>query len=226
MNLFLKRALDIALSALASILLIPLWVIVAVIIKLDSTGPIFFVQARRTKDGRVFDMYKFRSMLVNAEQMGAGLFNFADDPRVTKVGSILRKSSIDELPQLFNILKGDMSMVGPRPCTKDELGEYETLSKKYKKRFEMKAGLTGLAQVKGRNNISWDDKVTYDNQYIDLFRKYGIFIDIRILFESVLKVLKRENTYEHKLDVSLDDAEAARLAEAEIIQIAHLEDEA
>ena len=119
-------------------------------------------------------MYKFRSMIVDAEKMGAGLFNYKDDPRVTKVGKFLRKSSLDELPQLFNIFFGDMSVVGPRPCVTYELGDFETLNKKYKKRFQVKAGLTGLAQVKGRNDISWDEKVTYDNQYVDGFKKYGI----------------------------------------------------
>ena len=128
-------------------------------------------------------MIKFRSMVVNAEQMGAGLFNYENDPRVTKVGRFLRDTSIDELPQLFNILSGDMSVIGPRPCVTYELGDFETLNKKYKKRFQMKAGLTGWAQVKGRNDITWDEKVTYDNEYIDLFKQQGILIDIRILFE-------------------------------------------
>ena len=156
--------------------------------------------------------------------MGAGLFNYKDDPRVTKVGKFLRKSSLDELPQLFNIFFGDMSVVGPRPCVTYELGDFETLNKKYKKRFQVKAGLTGLAQVKGRNDISWDEKVTYDNQYVDGFKKYGILLDIKILFDSVIKVFKKENIYENKADESLDDIEAAKLAKEEIIRIAHLPD--
>ena len=156
--------------------------------------------------------------------MGAGLFNYKDDPRVTKVGKFLRKNSLDELPQLFNIFFGDMSVVGPRPCVTYELGDFETLNKKYKKRFQVKAGLTGLAQVKGRNDISWDEKVTYDNQYVDGFKKYGILLDIKILFDSVIKVFKKENIYENKADESLDDIEAAKLAEEEIIRIAHLPD--
>ena len=118
-----------------------------------------------------------------------------------------------------------MSVIGPRPCVKYELGDFDTLNKKYKKRFEMKAGLTGLAQVKGRNDISWDEKVEYDNQYIDNFKKHGIFTDIRILWLSVIKVFKKENIYENKADETLDDVEAAKLAEEEIIRIAHLPDE-
>lgn len=170
-------------------------------------------------------MLKFRSMVVDAEKMGSGLFNYADDPRVTKVGRKLRDSSMDEIPQLFNIFKGDMSVVGPRPCVTYELGDFDTLNKKYKKRFEMKAGLTGLAQVKGRNDITWDDKVTYDNLYVERFKKYGVLVDIAIIFESVLKVFKKEDIYENKADESMDDAEAAKLAEEEIIRIAHLPDE-
>lgn len=223
-NDFLKRLFDIVSSLVAIILLTPLWIIVSVLIKCDSKGPVFFRQGRRTKGGRVFEMLKFRSMVVDAEKQGAGLFNYKDDPRVTKMGRFLRDSSIDELPQLFNILKGDMSVVGPRPCVTYELGDFDTLNKRYKKRFEMKAGLTGYAQVKGRNDISWDDKVGFDNEYIDLYSKYGVLIDIKILFESVLKVFKKENIYENKEDENMDDEEAAKLAEEEIIRIAHFPD--
>lgn len=225
MNLFIKRLFDILSAGIMSIILIPLWVGVAIAIKVDSKGPVFFKQGRRTKDGRVFQMFKFRSMVVNAEQMGTGLFNYENDPRVTKVGRFLRNTSIDELPQLFNILVGDMSVIGPRPCVTYELGDFNTLNKKYKKRFQMKAGLTGWAQVKGRNDITWDEKVTYDNEYIDLFEKFGILIDIKILFDTVAKVFKKENIYENKLDDSMTDEEAAKFEEEEIIRIAHLSDE-
>lgn len=224
LNLFVKRTFDIVSSGILAVLLIPLWMVTAAAIKADSRGSVFFVQERRTKDGKVFGMLKFRSMVVNAEQMEGGLFNYENDPRVTKVGRFLRNSSLDELPQLFNILKGDMSVVGPRPCVTYELGDFETLNKRYKKRFQVKAGLTGLAQVKGRNDISWDEKVGYDNEYVDEFKRIGILADVRILFMSVLKVAKRENIYEKKGDESMSDAEAARHEEEEIIRIAHLPD--
>ena len=223
-NLFLKRMFDVISSGIAIVLLTPVWIGVSLAIKKDSKGAILFKQGRRTENGKVFQMLKFRSMVENAESMGTGLFNYENDPRVTKVGRKLRDSSLDELPQLFNILKGDMSVVGPRPCVTYELGDFDTLNKKYKKRFQVKAGLTGLAQVKGRNDISWDEKVTLDNQYVDLFNKYGVLIDIVILFQSVLKVFHKENIYENKPDENIDDEEAAKLAEEEIIRIAHLPD--
>ena len=224
MNLFIKRVFDIVSSSLFAILLIPLWILVSIAIKVDSQGPVLFKQGRRTKDGRVFEMLKFRSMVVNAEKTGAGLFNYENDPRVTKVGRFLRDTSIDELPQLFNIIKGDMSVVGPRPCVTYELGDFDTLNKRYRKRFEVKAGLTGLAQVKGRNIFSWDDKVGYDNQYVDEFKRIGVIEDIKILAWSVGKVFKKDDIYESKADESMTDAEAARLDEAEIIRMAHLPD--
>lgn len=224
-NLGIKRAFDVVSSGILIILLFPIWIGVAIAIKKDSKGPILFKQGRRTKDGKVFQMYKFRSMVVNAEKMGAGLFNYENDPRVTKVGRKLRDSSLDELPQLFNIFKGDMSVVGPRPCVTYELGDFDTLNKKYKKRFQVKAGLTGLAQIKGRNDISWDEKATYDNEYVDMFNKYGVLADIKIGIESVFKAFRHEKIYENKIDESMNDEEAAKAEEAEIIRLAHLLDE-
>ncbi len=224
-NKFLKRFFDIVICAVALVILIPVWLIIAIAIKCDSRGPILFAQERRTRGGRIFKMYKFRSMVVNAESMGAGLFNYENDPRVTKTGRFLRNSSLDELPQLWNVVKGDLSLVGPRPCVSYELGDFDTLNKKYKKRFEVRGGITGLAQIKGRNENSWDEKVTYDNMYIDQFKKQGVWLDIKILAGTVAKVFKKQDIYEEKSDASMDDAQAAKYAEEEIIRIAHLPDE-
>ncbi len=224
MNLFIKRLFDIVAALLLSVIFIPVWIIVAIAIKADSKGSIFFKQERRTKDGRVFWMFKFRTMVADAEQMGAGLFVYEDDDRVTKVGHFLRNTSIDELPQLFNILKGDMSFIGPRPCVKYELGDFETLNSTYKKRFQMKAGLTGLAQCNERNCCGWDKKVLYDNEYIDLFKKRGILIDIAILFKTVFFVFSRKHVYETKADESMTAEEAAKAEEERIIRLAHLPD--
>lgn len=225
LNLVLKRIFDICLSGISIIVLLPVWIVVSIAIKFDSKGPIIFSQKRRTKDGKIFEMYKFRSMVVDAEKMGTGLFNYANDPRVTKVGRFMRNTSIDELPQLFNVFKGDISIVGPRPCVSYELGEYETLNKKYKKRFQVKGGITGLAQARGRNENSWDEKVTLDNQYIDEFKKKGIFLDIKIIIETIAKVFKKSDIYEEKVDGAKNDAESAEIAEKEIIRIAHLPDD-
>lgn len=225
LNLVLKRIFDICLSGISIIVLLPVWIVVSIAIKFDSKGPIIFSQKRRTKDGKIFEMYKFRSMVVDAEKMGTGLFNYANDPRVTKVGRFLRNTSIDELPQLFNVFKGDISIVGPRPCVSYELGEYETLNKKYKKRFQVKAGITGLAQARGRNENSWDEKVTLDNQYIDEFKEKGIFLDVKIIIETIAKVFKKSDIYEEKVDGAKSSAESAEIAEKEIIRIAHLPDD-
>lgn len=223
-NLLLKRLFDFCSTSVAIIILIPLWLVIAIMIKKDSKGPILFKQGRRTKNGRIFKMWKFRSMVVNAEKIGSGLFSYANDPRVTKVGAFLRKTSIDELPQLFNVWIGDISIVGPRPCVTYELGDFATLNKKYKKRFEMKGGITGLAQCKGRNENSWDEKVTLDNEYVERFKKEGFWLDIKILWWSIAKVLKTENINEEKMGDELSDEESAELAEEEIIRIAHLPD--
>lgn len=225
LNRFLKRFFDFLISIVALIVLLPLLLIIAIAIKCNSKGPILFAQERRTKGGRLFKMYKFRSMVVNAEGMGAGLFNYKDDPRVTRVGRFLRNSSLDELPQLFNVVRGELSLVGPRPCVSYELGDFETLNRKYKKRFDVRGGITGLAQIKGRNENSWDEKVTYDNIYIDEFKKQGILLDIKILVGTIAKVFKKQDIYEEKQSDDMNDAEAARYAEEEIIRIAHLPDE-
>ena len=224
-NLFLKRIIDIIFSLIGIIVTIPIFIIIPILIKIDSKGPVFFKQERRTKNGKIFKMLKFRTMAVNAEKMGTGLFNYKNDPRVTKIGRFLRNTSIDEIPQLFNILFGSMSFVGPRPCVKYELGDFDTLNKTYKKRFEVKAGLTGLAQVEGRNDISWSDKIKYDNIYVDKFNKYGILYDIKIMFETILSVLKKENIYENKINTNLSDEESAKEEEKEIIRLAHIKED-
>lgn len=221
MNDKMKRLLDIILSAVALVILFPAFLVIILAVKADSRGPIFFRQERLTKNGRRFKMLKFRSMVVNAEKTGTGLFNYENDPRVTKVGRWLRNTSCDELPQLINVLIGDMSIVGPRPPVTYELGDYATLNSRYKKRFTVNAGITGLAQVKGRNVTGWDKKVDLDNKYIDLFNRYGVVIDIRIIFLTAISVFNKKNIYEIKASESMADEEAAKLAEAEIIARAH-----
>ncbi len=221
LNNLLKRGFDILLAAVALIVLSPLMAVCALWIKRDSPGPIFFRQDRRTKHGRVFHMYKFRSMVVNAENMGTGLFNYKDDPRVTKSGHFLRTTSIDELPQLINVLRGDMSLVGPRPCVTYELGDFDTLNRRFKKRFDVVAGITGYAQIQGRNELPWDVKADFDARYIDLYRKWGVALDAYIILKTFAGVFARKDIYENKADGSLSDEKAAELANDEIIRLAH-----
>lgn len=222
-NLFIKRLFDICSSSVAIVLLLPLWIIIGIWIKLDSKGPVLFKQGRRTKDGRIFSMWKYRSMVVNAENMGSGLFSYDNDPRITRAGAFIRKTSIDELPQLFNVLMGDISVVGPRPCVTYELGDFNTLNRKYKKRFQMKGGITGLAQCKGRNENSWEEKVMLDNEYIDRFRTEGFWLDIKIIWWTVAKVFQSENINETKRE-GMTAEESAALDDEEVKRIAHLPD--
>lgn len=205
-----KRLLDIVGSALGLILFSPLLAIVVIAIKATSPGPVFFAQNRIGLHGRHFQMLKFRSMVDKAEHQGTGLYSFGDDPRVTPVGHVLRRKSIDELPQLVNVLFGSMSLVGPRPPVTYELGPWEQYTLAMRKRFEVKPGITGLAQVSGRNNLSWDAKIVFDNQYVDLYKRLGVLIDLRILVQTVWVVLAGRNTIESEKPVEARGEVAAR----------------
>ena len=196
--LLTKRTIDFIGALVGLILLSPIMVIVAIAIKLeDPKGNIIFGHMRVGKDGKMFPCLKFRSMFSNAEEMKknfteeqkreyAETFKLKDDPRITKVGKFIRKTSLDELPQLFNILKGDMTIVGPRPIVTDELefyGEYEDYYK------AVKPGLTGLWQVSGRSDTTYDERVNLDMEYVTT---RNTFKDLYIIFMTVVKVLKRE----------------------------------
>jgi lipopolysaccharide/colanic/teichoic acid biosynthesis glycosyltransferase len=157
------------------------------------------------------------------EEINNAFVKIENDPRVTRVGRFIRKYSIDELPQLINILRGDMSIVGPRPCVVYELGDYATLNRRFKKRFEVTAGLTGYAQVEGRNELPWDEKVDLDNRYIDLYRRWGVALDAWIILKTVIGVVRHKDIYENKADASLSDSESAEQEQRRIIEIAHSE---
>ncbi len=192
----IKRFIDFVIAASALILMFPVLVLIAVLIKIDSAGSVIFSQKRIGKGGVPFCMYKFRTMIPNAESMGTGIYIFEGDSRITKVGRFLRKTSLDELPQLWNIIKGDMAFVGPRPPVLGHFPEYETLNDAYKRRFSVLPGITGLAQVVGRNDFSWDEKVKYDNIYIDQVTKFGLLYDIKICFMTFQRVGSMNDVYE------------------------------
>lgn len=188
---FVKRSFDIILSVLAIIVLSPLMGIIAIAIKLDDRGPVFFKQDRCTKDGKVFRILKFRSMIVDAEKEGAVIPAIDHDPRITRVGNVLRKIRVDELPQLFNILKGDMSIVGPRPERIEHVQKYTEAIPEFRYREKVKAGLTGYAQVYGKYNTTPYDKLKLDLMYI---QNYGILLDLEILFKTIKTLFEKEST--------------------------------
>jgi exopolysaccharide biosynthesis polyprenyl glycosylphosphotransferase len=195
----LKRGLDVVASAMGLLALLPVLALIAVLIKLDSPGPVLFRQERVGKNGRTFSMLKFRSMVTTAEQDLAGLldrnegngvlFKLRDDPRVTPLGRVLRKFSLDELPQLWNVLRGDMSIVGPRPPLPREVDAYERF---VHRRLYIKPGLTGMWQVSGRSELSWDESVRLDLYYVE---NWSLTVDLMIIWRTVKVVLKPEGAY-------------------------------
>ncbi len=214
MNAMAKRLLDIVGSVLGLLVLGPVMIVIAIMIKATSAGPVFFAQDRIGLRGTHFSMLKFRSMVDNAEKQGTGLYSFAGDPRITRVGHVLRRKSLDELPQLINVLTGAMSLVGPRPPVTYELGPWEEYTPEMRKRFDVKPGITGLAQVSGRNDLEWDDKVVFDNRYVDLYVRWGVLIDLRILAQTVWVVLAGKNTVEAEKVEGSEGEIAARAREA------------
>jgi Sugar transferases involved in lipopolysaccharide synthesis len=197
---FLKRIIDIVGSAVGLIILSIVFLVVAILMKIEEPkGPIFFSQTRVGKNQTNFKMYKIRSMCVDAEEKLAELlqhnevegamFKMKDDPRITKVGKIIRKTSIDELPQLWNVLKGDMSLIGPRPPLLREVAEY---TEHDKQRLLVKPGCTGLWQVSGRNDVSFDEMVELDIRYIE---NLSLAADIKILFRTIGVMIKPNSAY-------------------------------
>lgn len=179
-----KRILDVSLSVIILILLIPLVLVIAVLIKFQMGSPILFCQKRPGKDKKIFKMYKFRSMTEKRDKNG---YLLADENRLTPFGRLLRESSLDELPELLNVLKGEMSLVGPRPQL---IRDMVFFTEKQMKRQIVLPGITGLAQINGRNNISWEEKFEYDLRYLEEITFYK---DMQILFKTIWKVIYREN---------------------------------
>lgn len=181
-----KRFLDVTASFLGLVLLSPLMFAVSILIKIDSRGPVIFRQKRIGRNGKVFEIYKFRSMCVGAEKTGSGVYSGKGDARVTRIGKILRATSIDELPQLLNILKGEMSFVGPRPPLTYHPWKYEEYTDFQKRMFEVRPGITGWAQVNGRKDVEWHKRIELNVWYVD---HMSLLLDIKIMFMTAFKVL-------------------------------------
>ena len=196
---FVKRLVDIVLSLIAIVLLSPIFIITAVAIKLYDGGPVFYYQDRCTKDGKIFSICKFRSMIVNAEKDGHSVPATDRDPRITPVGRVIRATRIDELPQIFNILKGDMSIVGPRPERVEHVDLYSKEIPEFAYRMKVKGGLTGYAQVYGKYNTTAYDKLKLDLMYI---QNYSLLLDIEIIFKTVKILFMRESTEGFDKEVS------------------------
>ncbi|OGQ33380.1 MAG: hypothetical protein A3F16_07340 [Deltaproteobacteria bacterium RIFCSPHIGHO2_12_FULL_43_9] len=198
-DLLVKRTIDLSASSASLIMLFPLFLLVGSAIKLTSPGPLFFRQERIGLNGRTFWLYKFRSMVQDAEakkkdlrhlnEVSGPVFKIKNDPRVTTVGKYLRKLSIDELPQLWNVFRGDMSLVGPRPPLPDEVNQYQRWQRR---RLSMKPGITCLWQIKGRNKIGFDDWMRYDLQYID---NWSLTLDLKILLKTIPAVFSSRGAY-------------------------------
>jgi undecaprenyl phosphate N,N'-diacetylbacillosamine 1-phosphate transferase len=187
----MRRLFDMVLSLLALAILSPVFVAIAVAIKLNSKGPAIFKQERVGKNSKPFTFYKFRTMKTEVDPFGPSP-KAADDLRLTKVGKLLREYSLDELPQLFNVLKGDMSIIGPRPLYVSQMAEWD---ERQKKRLLVKPGLTGLAQISGRAQLTLEEKLELDVKYMETA---GFWLDLKILLATVTQVFGRKNIYEKK----------------------------
>lgn len=193
----IKRVIDVILASVALILLSPLFAIIAIAIKIDLKGPVFFAHKRIGKNGKIIKLYKFRSMVINAEELIKSFtpeqmreykenYKLTNDPRITKVGKFLRKTSLDELPQLINIINGDLSIIGPRPVVADELEKYGVNKDKF---LSVTPGLTGYWAANGRSNTTYEQRMEMELYYID---NLSLKMDIKVFFKTILSVLKKE----------------------------------
>lgn len=195
-QLGIKRTVDIVCAVLLILFLIaiPVLIVIPIAIKLNSKGPAVFTQERMGKDGKVFKIYKFRTMLIPEESLDENGNMLEPQQRITRVGAFLRKTSLDELMQVFNVLNGTMSIVGPRPSLPYQADNY---TERQHGRFQMRPGITGWAQVNGRNDLTWTEKIEFDLEYIE---NYSLWFDIKILFRTVAVVCKREGIAFEKRD--------------------------
>jgi len=199
LQLFIKRLFDIFVSLIVIVPFFPVWLVVALVIRLTSEGPVFFLQDRPGKDKKIFKVYKFRTMRPGSEKMVKGVEVMKDDDRVTAVGRFLRRSKLDEIPQCLNVLKGEMSLIGPRPERVDSLADYD---EEISKRLNMLPGMTGLAQVSGNIYLTLQNRYKLDVYYVEHF---SLWLDIRILLRTVGVVLLGEEHYMGKPLVPVEE---------------------
>lgn len=185
-----KRGMDIAISGIGLIIASPIMLLTAVLIKIDSPGKVLFMQERIGKGGKVFKIAKFRSMCTGAEHTGSGVYSGKNDARVTRVGKFIRATSIDELPQLFNILKGDMSLIGPRPPLTYHPWTIDKYTDEQMHMFEVRPGITGWAQIHGRKSVEWNKRIELNVWYV---RHISFWLDLKIFFMTFLKVLRNDD---------------------------------
>ena len=201
----IKRIIDVVLAGVAIVLLALPMLLIAIILKIDSPGPAIFKQERVGLKGKVFHIYKFRSMCVNAEHTGSGVYSGKGDTRVTRVGKILRATSLDELPQFFNILSGDMSFIGPRPPLTYHPWEFHKYSDEQKRMFDIRPGITGWAQVNGRKTVEWNERIRLNVWYVD---HVSFLLDLKILFMTFFKVMTNADNVSVAPTVKADEKEA------------------
>lgn len=187
---FFKRLMDMIIALIALVILSPILLIVAIIIKLDSPGPVLFKQERLGYKGKVFKILKFRSMCVGAEKQGTGVYSFKGDARITKVGRVIRATSIDEMPQLINILKGEMALIGPRPALTYHPWPFDQYTERQKHMFDVLPGVTGWAQVNGRKEVPWPERIELNVWYS---QHISLWLDIKIFFMTIFKVATNAN---------------------------------
>lgn len=212
---FIKRVLDLLLSGIATIILAIPMLIVALIVKIDSPGPVIFKQKRVGRDGKVFEIYKFRSMKINSEHSGSGVYSGKNDSRVTRVGKIIRATSIDELPQLLNILKGDMSFVGPRPPLTYHPWAVEEYTEEQFRMFEVRPGITGWAQIHGRKCVEWNERIKMNVWYVD---HMTMWLDIKIFFLTFFKVFSNADNENVGETVKKDSTESVSDNKDEVLK--------
>lgn len=205
-----KRVFDIFAATIAAVILSPIMGITAIAIKLDSPGPVIFKQDRLGLGGKVFKIYKFRSMCQGAEHTGSGVYSGANDMRVTRVGKIIRATSIDELPQLFNIIKGDMSFIGPRPPLTYHPWDISEYTEEQFRMFSVRPGISGWAQVHGRKEVEWHERIRLNVWYVD---HMSLLLDIKILFMTFIKVIKNDDNVNSSITLINDNEEEKETVE-------------